>query len=137
MKELIWNNSFSVGIKKFDEQHQQLFGYLNELKKSLKSKEKGKSIASKTINDLILYTLFHFGEEEKILIKYAYPDYESHKNIHEKLRTKVQVYHDDLNSGKKIINIEELVDFLTEWIQNHILETDKNYSQFLKSKGLS
>ena len=137
MNEITWDNSYSVGIKKIDEQHRQLFDYLNKLNESLNSTEKKKSIASEIINDLILYTFYHFREEERIMKQYAYPACEEHKRKHDELTEKVLAYQEKLNSGKKFICILELADFLSEWILNHILEIDKNYSQYLKGKGLS
>ena len=137
MKEITWNNMYSVGIKNIDEQHQQLFKYLNKLNESLNSGERKKSIASEIINDLVLYTFYHFREEERIMEQYAYPACEEHKQKHDELTKKVLTYQGKLNAGKKFICILELADFLSEWILKHILEMDKNYSQYLTGKGLS
>jgi hemerythrin-like metal-binding protein len=68
--------------------------------------------------------------------KYSYPELDLHIGEHDKLRKKVLAYQEDLNNGKKVIQVKELAGFLTDWIKDHILKTDKNYESFFKKNNI-
>lgn len=137
MEKLKWTEDYSVGVKQFDEQHEKLFSYLTELYEAFDKHKNNKEIASKTLNDLIVYMFYHFTSEEFYMKKYSYPELSLHVSEHNKLREKVFKYQEDLNAGKKVIQVRELTDFLTDWIKNHILKTDKNYVSFFKKLGVT
>jgi len=66
---------------------------------------------------------------------HGYPEYKAHKAEHAKLTQKAIELQKDFQQGEPVITVEVL-GFLRDWIQNHILGTDKKYSQFLNSKGV-
>jgi hemerythrin len=136
MEKIKWTKDYSVGIKQFDEQHEKLFSYLSELYEALDNQKNSQEIVSKTLNDLIIYTFFHFTNEEFYMKKYSYPELDLHIDEHDKLRKKVLAYQEDLNNGKKVIQVKELADFLTDWIKDHVLKTDKNYESFFKKSNI-
>ncbi len=91
---------------------------------------------SSVIEELIKYTFYHFETEEKYMVKYHYSKYESHKREHENLASQVNAIKRNFDSGKEIKSID-IIKFLTEWLRNHILETDKKYGPYFNKKGLS
>jgi hemerythrin-like metal-binding protein len=136
MMELIkWNNSYSVGFDKIDEQHKQLFTLLNQLYNAM-SVGKGREVITKTLDELTDYTKKHFFEEEKLMFVYSYPQYESHKALHTDFVTKIKEMRKKADAGEVRITIE-LADFLKKWLVDHIIGVDKKYAEYFSQVGVS
>lgn len=132
MAILEWNENFSVTVKELDDQHKKLVNILNVLHNAMKKGE-GKLKINLTLDELVSYTKFHFAHEEKLMKQYNYPTYTAHKKEHEDLIQKVVDYLSQFNSGKTVLPAQ-LIQFLKEWIVNHIGQSDKKYGPFLSEK---
>ena len=96
---------------------------------------KGKKALDKILKDLVGYTQTHFTDEERIMRTNGYPGYAEHKAKHDKLTEKVLKVQKDYHEGN--INITfDVMDFLENWVDKHIMGTDKNYAPFLNGKGV-
>lgn len=137
MGKLSWNESFSVGVKKFDDQHKVLFGYLNELYDAMRDK-KEKDVVGPVLEKLLSYTLTHFFDEEIALYRTGYSGYARHKEAHDILVSTVRDYYirfrSDSEPGRKILI--EIIAVLTDWLNEHIGIVDKSYSAWLNSNGV-
>jgi hemerythrin len=129
-----WNDTFSVKVAEIDQQHQKLVSMINELNDAMKQ-GKGKDVLSKIINGLVSYTVTHFNTEEKYFDRFGYPETDSHKKEHVAFVKKVSEFKDGFEKGKTSLSIE-VMNFLSDWLKNHIKVTDKKYSQFFNEKGL-
>ncbi len=129
-----WTNDFSVKVKEIDEQHKVLIGFLNDLHDAMKV-GKGKKVIDEIIDGLVEYTVFHFGHEENLMKKTGYSECSLHLQEHKKLIESVTKYKSDLKNGNMTSSIE-IMNFLKDWLTNHILKTDKKYSAHLNSKGI-
>jgi hemerythrin len=129
-----WKNDYSVGIAKIDEQHKVLVGFLNELYDSMKAGQ-GKDTLGDVLTRLIEYTKTHFATEESLFKLYKYPDYEAHKQKHDKLAVYVLELKEKFDSGK-ISNPIQITNFLKDWLGKHIMGTDQLYAPFLNAKGV-
>ncbi len=131
---LRWSDSLSVGIDSIDSQHKNLIGLINELNVQINSGS-AKEAVGRTLGKLIDYTGSHFQNEERLFAGHDYPEQTSHKELHSKLVTQVLHFQDQFEKGEKDISLE-LMEFLKDWLVNHIKKTDKQYSSFLISKGV-
>lgn len=129
-----WNSSFSVGVAEIDRQHQDLVRYINTLYSALKQ-GKGQEILYETIMNLIGYTKLHFATEEKYFNQFGYPDSAAHKKEHQFLIKEVMTFKEKLDNGQTAVSVK-LIDFLKDWLLNHISETDKQYGPFFNRHGL-
>lgn len=129
-----WKQEFSVNIDKFDAQHKVLIGIINELHEALK-KGQSKSVLEHIFKKLIDYTKYHFTEEEKVLKENGYITILHHQAEHKKLTAEIEKLYGEFKEGKTSIGIE-VMKFLSDWLQNHILKTDKKYSEALNAKGI-
>ncbi len=83
-----WTDEVSIGVDAIDTDHQILFSML---KRSRALSEKGGdprifgSILA-DLADLHEYSIPHFEREEALMEACGYPDLESHKQVHSKLR---------------------------------------------------
>ncbi|MBF0469030.1 MAG: bacteriohemerythrin [Desulfamplus sp.] len=131
---ITWAPKFATGIDEIDKQHKELIRMINELHKAMKQKM-GIQRSGAILDGLAEYTVYHFGHEEKLFKKYDYPEYSEHKKIHEKLVATVVAFQKDFKSGKASLSVD-LMNFLTQWLKDHIMKCDMKYAPFLKSKGL-
>ncbi|NPV02538.1 MAG: hemerythrin family protein [Brevinematales bacterium] len=132
---MVWNDTLSVNIPEIDRQHQRLIDLINLLHDAMKQ-GKGKDVLSVTLDELAKYSVEHFTAEEKLMLKYQYPNYPAHKAEHESFIKKVTDFQNGFIEGKMLLSIEILT-FLRDWTINHIAETDKKYIPFLSPKGLA
>ena len=129
-----WDNSFSVKVAEIDAQHQKLVKLVNALNDAMKQ-GKGKDAISIVLNELINYTATHFKTEEKYFDQFDYPHKDLHKIEHSNFVKKVLSFQNDFQSGRLGLSIDVL-NFLVNWLKNHILVEDMKYSSFFNNKGL-
>jgi hemerythrin-like metal-binding protein len=130
-----WAFEFETGFEKIDEQHKKLVGMVNHLHRAMKMKL-GSKEAGKILDELAEYTVYHFSHEEKLFEEHDYPDIGEHKKSHKDLVNQVAKFQEDFQSGNASLSMD-LMDFLIDWLKNHILKTDMSYVSFLKGKGVS
>jgi len=127
-----WGRRLALGMPEIDKQHKELVSMVNELHRAMKMKM-GSREAGAILTRLAEYTVYHFGYEEELFDAHGYPDTAHHKKIHEDLVAKVVAFTKDFEQGRAAISMD-LMQFLTDWLKNHIMKTDKAYAPFLKNK---
>jgi len=125
-----WTNEYSVGIEEIDNQHKGLIIVINELF-SLMSEGKAQSKLIDIFDYLTDYTKKHFKAEEDMMLKYSYHEFDQHKLEHINFIDKLSELKEDYISNKITISLE-ILNFLKDWLINHILITDKKYSKHIK-----
>jgi hemerythrin len=134
MNLIDWTDNLSVNIKAIDEEHKKLISMINELHSSMGS-GKGKETIGKVLTGLVNYTKTHFATEERLMEKHAYPGYLSHKGQHDTLTQQVVEIAAKFHEGKTVVTVE-VMNFLKDWLANHIQSTDKKYGPFFNGKGI-
>lgn len=132
MNTIEWADNISVGVKLFDEEHKELINFINKLNNALQIQSTKKTM-EEILAGLVNYTKIHFKHEEEAMLKYNYPDYLKHKEEHDRLTSQVTEFHERLNSGKSSFSLE-LMDFLSNWLINHIQKIDMRYKNFFTNK---
>jgi hemerythrin-like metal-binding protein len=87
---------------------------------------KGKETMQKILDDLVSYTRDHFLTEEAMMKKANYPGYAGHKVEHDKLTEKAIALQKSYSEGKAPLTMD-VMNFLKDWLVNHIEGTDKKY----------
>ena len=134
MSIIKWNNDLGVNIAEIDRQHQQLIILINELHSAM-LQGRGQQILGKIMKGLSEYIDEHFTTEEKYFHQFNYPDRDDHIREHTEFTEKINEFKQDMLRGDQNITIE-MIDFLSEWLANHILILDKKYEQFLHQHGV-
>lgn len=129
-----WGDEYKVNVRELDAQHFKLVELVNNLDKAIIEGTEAGSVGT-TLNGLLDYTAYHLIFEEKILKMYGYPEFEAHRREHDELSWKVLDLRSRYNSGDHVEPIEVL-EFLTGWLKNHIMNSDKRYGTFLNQKGV-
>ena len=126
MPLLEWNNKYSVKVERIDAQHKNLIEIINNLHDSLRENTFHEELR-KIYSELVEYTEYHFTTEEMYLEKAGYEDLENHKKQHARFVKKLKRLQSRCNEGKEAIAVE-LSGFLSNWIIEHILHSDMEYS---------
>ncbi len=130
---MVWGPKLATGISEVDDQHKKLVGMVNQLHRAMKMKM-GAAEAGNILTELAEYTVYHFGHEEALFERHGYPEAGNHKRAHDKLVAQVLEFQKGFQEGEAALTMD-LMDFLKNWLQNHILETDMKYVPFLQEKG--
>ena len=130
-----WEDSLSVKVSEIDAQHNKLVDLINTLHESMKER-KGNEVLGAIIDDLVKYALEHFSTEEKYFDQFGYLKASQHKKEHKDFVNKVGAFEKDFDNGKMMLSME-IMDFLKDWLLNHIKKTDMAYSDFFIQNGLS
>ncbi len=130
-----WSPDMSVNVDVFDNDHRHLIDLVNTIYDGLRQGQ-GKEALGRILDELIEYTVQHFGREEEAFKRSGYPGYGPHKEQHEKLKKEVvrlrKQYQDNFSAKLGM----EVIQFLKSWLLTHIMETDKRYGQHLNSSGI-
>lgn len=130
-----WNDQYSVGVRVVDEQHKKLINLVNQLFDAMQV-GRGKDVLGPVLTELVNYTVYHFNTEERLFRENDYPDYGIHKQIHDDLTNKATQLKTAFDQGNNLISIEVMT-FLSDWLNTHILEEDRKFGPFLNSKGVN
>jgi len=134
MSLLNWSSAFCVGVKEIDDQHKKLVDMANRLNDAMQIGQ-GRESLSKVLNELVDYTVYHFGTEEKLMGLHQYPFQAAHKEEHKKLIQDVGAFKAKFDKGDAAIT-SEIMNFLRDWLTKHILGTDKKFAKDLNEKGV-
>ena len=129
-----WNGRLSVGVAEIDLQHQRLVEMINKLDDAMQQ-GKGKDVLGEIINGLIEYSKTHFRTEEEYFDRFGYPYAFSHKKEHAEFTRKVAEFKEAFDAETLALSIG-LMHFLSNWLKNHIKDSDKKYGLFFNENGL-
>ncbi len=129
---ITWSDSFAVGYEKIDDQHKTLVKLVNELHFNMTAGRTRETLMS-TLKSLTDYTAYHFKTEERMMEKNNYPDFEKHKKQHDKFVEKVVEFKKQFEAGDTHVS-EDILNFLRDWLLNHIAKTDKQLGSFMNSR---
>jgi hemerythrin len=124
----------SVGVKVIDDDHKNLLGLANKLWDSIIA-QRGKQVLGDILDELVKYTTFHFEREEQLFAYTSYPDAARHKKEHDDLTKQVLAIQKRYKDGAPALTLE-VMNFLKDWLYDHILGSDGRFGPYLNSKGI-
>lgn len=126
-----WTEKYSVNNSIIDKQHKNLVDMLNKMYDAMSSGQ-GNDVIAQILSELISYTRTHFSTEERLMDEKNYPELELHKQKHTAMTKKVMDFNNQLSQGNNVSTIT-FGNFLKDWLQKHILETDMKYKSYLSN----
>lgn len=134
---LAWSSEYAVGVPEIDEQHMILVHTLNDANVKLRQDCSQQRLEQIT-QDLLSYALYHFETEEELMQEFAYADASAedaaaHLEQHRQFSTKVVTVREQIRDGVAV-TADELIGFLTDWLVNHIMNTDKRLAAHIRSR---
>lgn len=134
MSTFIWDDSYSVHVHQFDQQHKKLFEIMNAVADAMHVGQ-GDDVIREVVGQLAVYTRTHFLQEEVAMRQTGYPDYAAHQAQHNQLMTDVEKYKKELEEGRKP-NLVAVLSFLQKWLVDHIQKSDQRYADHLNARGV-
>ncbi len=124
-----WKANYETHIPEVDKQHQKLVELINTLYDSMKAGQSTEKCYV-ILEELVNYTDYHFKTEERLFEKVNYPEKDRHRKLHDELRVQA-VDHLKHYKEKPLVNSIEVMHFLTEWLNQHILSEDLKLGKFV------
>lgn len=125
-----WYDDYNIGVELIDAQHQELFKVVNRLQKALAAGRAHDELAD-TLRFLVRYTQQHFHDEEEVMADIGFEELARHKKLHANLIEDIKNILVDLKKGKTI-HPYALIDFLTDWLMNHIRYEDNKIGRAVR-----
>ena len=129
-----WNDKYNVGISMIDEEHKKLIGILNKAIFAKEHNDNPEEI-KEVLSEMVEYSHKHFSTEEAYMIKFHFPEYQLHRNEHLDFTDKTIASYNKLVRGDYQI-ANDLLEYLKQWLVNHIQVTDRQYIDCFKKNGL-
>lgn len=132
MQKLEWNESLETGIVEIDIQHRNLFNIFKILEDAINN-GKSSMVIKYIIDEIGRYGQYHMTAEEGILQKYNLFS-EKHTQEHEEFKNTVGKFRDKYISTKDKVLAREICEYLYTWVTDHIMKTDMEEFDQLKSE---
>jgi len=129
-----WTEQLSVNVKLFDGQHRRFLQMVARLEAAM-----GQGIAARELAellaDLVAYAREHFATEEAVMKAYDYPWRDHHAMEHRQMSAVLDSLQMRCASGEVVLSVE-VPDHLRQWLEQHVVGTDKRYTEHLNARGL-
>ncbi len=127
-----WDESLSTGIDEIDNQHKEIINRIVEIQNKA-----NESMSMEEIDEAVRfiggYVFEHFSKEEEKMIKYKYPNYDSHKAEHMSfLKSFMFLKKMTKESGITSMIILAIQNQVVDWLVKHITSVDKEMATFLR-----
>ena len=130
---LAWSEKFELQNEEVDSQHRRLFELLSELvaacmdgTDTVKLKE--------TLDFLVDYTVKHFRDEEALQLRYNYPDYYNHRQLHETFKVTVaELVHKFERNGSSSELSNDVNKVIIHWLVGHIHNEDMKIGRYIRN----
>lgn len=130
-----WDDSYSIAIPFFDEEHKAMFALANDLYEAASSEVETPDL-ERICDRLIEHVVMHFRHEEMYFEDWQYPERTGHTAAHRTLRRQLFGYREQLRTNPEPEHLAELFQNLKLWLVRHILDQDVPYGAFLIERGL-
>jgi len=131
-----WNSNLETGHPVIDAQHKELINTVNTL---LNACHEGLATdkVSETLEFLAMYTKKHFSEEEALQRQSNYPDFVSHRNLHNSFMMAILDLSEELKvAGPTPAVVNNLIRNVGDWLITHIQRQDTKVAAHLKRTGV-
>jgi hemerythrin len=129
MIKLVWTEQLNTGIEEIDQQHQQIVDYINQVTDALYSGLPRKK-TGKIIDDLVDFTIYHFGFEESLLEKSGYPFLKAHQKAHVLYAQGISDFQSRFEKGEDLSkDVDSLLD---KWFFDHLKHDDADFVEYVK-----
>jgi hemerythrin-like metal-binding protein len=121
-----WSDSLRTGVILIDEQHRGLFACVKSFEKASTA---GNILLSVHTMDLLnRYVRTHFSVEEELMRAHNYPKLTDHIAEHRQFSAKLfRLIMENVRRDNSV----EMLEFLRQWLVNHIADSDMDYVPYL------
>lgn len=136
MTDLItWAPRMSVGVALLDEDHKRIMKLINKLHDAM-IEGAGHRVLADIFRDLIAYISIHFDAEEELFERTGYQGAEEQQKAHRQMAQRTHEIYMQFQNDPESVKPMEVLYFLKDWWNDHIMNTDKKYAMFLNAHGI-
>jgi len=129
-----WVEEYGVGVESIDRQHKKFILILNKLSDALDEGTEDTALGE-ILDELVVYTDYHFATEEKILRQTHCEFYDEQVAEHRKLRKHLTELVMKSHKNRSEVSLE-LLHFMKDWLTKHLLQQDQKYSSCFIEHGI-
>lgn len=134
MRPRAWDEGIGTGISSMDQEHRLQVSLINALEEVLRQ-GKDRSLAEKTLQQLVDFTSVHFHSEELMMRLYAYPQHDAHAMEHGRLLDQVDQIRRSTEADDSARALE-LIGSLRTWLTSHIKSMDQGFALWCAKNGI-
>lgn len=127
----VFTDTYLTGIPIIDKEHRELFRIIGDVYRVMTDEmafDKYDEIV-RLLDELKEYTKFHFQDEEIYMESIHYEGLDAQKRAHEAFVSRLEDMNLDQIDENQQETLEDMMEFLTEWLVNHILHSDKKIGE--------
>jgi len=126
---LAWNPEWDTGFPNIDEQHQRVLTEFNDFLDAIQNHFHKEHVTNLLVF-LVDFLDSHFEEEEIQMRATGYPRFLEHKAFHDDMRSRTRGLMDAFSKDPEAVTAE-VVDFVMNWMENHISTEDRLMAKHL------
>ncbi len=122
---------YLTGIEQIDNEHRTLFEIADEIYQLCQNDfvpDKYDHIVN-LLQRLKEYAIMHFDHEEAYMESIQYKKMFTQKIQHDNFKRKLETMDLEIIDDNQDRAVEELLEFVTDWLANHIMVTDKQIAE--------
>ena len=130
-----WQEQLSIGVLEIDIQHRLLFEKFDAFLMACQS-----GTETEGVNQLFwflqAYAVTHFTDEEKVMLRVGFPDFQKHRGQHLEFAAEIGMLKERLAAeGPSVDLISTITSFISGWLVEHISRMDKEIGRFMATAG--
>jgi len=129
-----WNESLVMGIAEIDGQHQNLIEIVARLQTAV-AEGSGNDVYLNILTELREYAVYHFETEERYMVAFEFEGYDRHSEEHDGFVRELSRFSSGPQSEKGL-QTGQLLDYLVQWITDHVQGTDREYIPMFRERGM-
>ncbi|HEX2395631.1 MAG TPA: bacteriohemerythrin [Bacteroidales bacterium] len=129
-----WKSDMSVGSEELDYQHRHMIEIINEVYRAF-IKGEHREVIGPILDKLSQYVVYHFTMEEVYFEMFNFYDKEKHIKEHNMFREKVIAFNNKFKSNDATLTCD-VMNFLKDWLHDHVLESDQKYIDCFAKNGV-
>ena len=128
-----WNESYYIGVPRFDQEHVELMGMANAIIQSIHSGGSQSEVEA-AFATLLARTCRHFDDEEAVMADTFYSHLAQHRSNHNELIRALVKFAAEARSGE--VRAQRAGEFLLDWLLEHVLQADVYYAKHFMERGI-
>jgi len=129
-----WRDEYAVNVKDMDNDHIKLLEKAYALFQLIDSDKQEEFIS--TMEEMVDLAKQHFRAEEALMKTYLFPEHQIHHKKHKRIIREALEVMKKIKENRYEMDATSFVDFLKNWVINHILTEDRKYGEFLRRNNI-
>ncbi|MCP4571655.1 MAG: hemerythrin family protein [bacterium] len=125
-----WKEEFSVGNEELDRQHRKWLEFIERLHQ-VDDADCHDRIVHDILDEMEIYSRYHFWSEERMLEQAGYEDLENHRREHDAMKGRIAAQMNAFRSDTDFDH-SRVAEMLWHWLIEHILQSDHRYTAALE-----